>query len=220
MKKLFLTLIFCIGILSPYKVCADFEPVHLVQEAVKFFDEGAQKVQTVQQTRESINNMIAQGPLGKATSALNKLKSRIKKPWVKKNTNKQPEAIAKGCAENDASKCEEAQKATVASYTDENQIDTAQINEANQEEILRNNLAQMYAYAFARRIQMAESRDKEPEDAEDLSDDLRPSMLLREILTDNLEKINNIVLMTSQMYELKYRLKMRTMFVKAEDEDN
>ena len=131
--------------------------------------------------------------------------------------SRQPENISKALESDSGSELEKSIKNTVSSPSADagEQSVTSQKAEEDNNEILRQYLAQIYAYALALRVNLAEVRENEDENPKDAEDVRTATTLLKEETAKTVDYLNRFVAMEAALLELKTRIGLRTVI--AED---
>lgn len=224
MKKLLLTSAVCVGLLSISQAYADFEAVENILTQVEGIEKKAQVVQQTVQKIESGYNALRQGDFGALVAVSSDL------GFDKVNVN-MPKVIADN-VQNKGNLEQAIVKGTFPNYTKKDQVATHQAAKELGENMMREDLARMYAYAFTLRTDMAKKRDSE----KNKKDELEPSTKVRGSgqspdgedsgTTDRLKKesmesarrINRIIDMQSAQEEFSLRLQSRTLSAPADEE--
>lgn len=221
MKKLLLISAVCLGLLNVSSAYADFEAVENTLTQLEKLQKKAQVLQQKYQKIQSAYNSVRQGDFGALTGMSSDLgfdKVDIKMPQVLAdnigNKGNLEKAIVKG---------------TFPNYTKKNQVATHQEAKELAENMMREDLARMYAYAFTLRAKLAEQRLSTKDDPEPStqtrgsgsSPDGEDSGTLQRLAKETMEsarRLNRIVDMQSSMEEFTLRLMARTLSASA-DED-
>ena len=134
-----------------------------------------------------------------------------------KAANMEPEETSKALEGGDSKELENSVEDTTPQYSNENQTETAQEAEEMNNEILRQYLSQMYAYAFVIRnnlVEIRENEDKDPEDAEDMR---TAATLLKNETGVTVAILNHIFTMEASLVEFKTRIGLRGLVVGSKD---
>ena len=210
MKKTLLIFVVCLGLLFVKQSYADFEAVETTLTQLEKLEKKAQVIQEKYEKIESAYNSARQGDFGP-------IKGLVQEYKIDKFAVKQFKKLAGIHKPADLQSAIEAE--TIPNYTDENQTETYDEMQEINNNILREDLSRLYAYAFTLRTRMAKE-NKERDDEAKQTDDSREMMkLANEEAEESKIRINNIIDMISSRYEIDLRIALRTLSVDAEEDD-
>jgi len=221
MKKLLLISAVCLGLLNVPQAYADFEAVENTLTQLEKLQKKAQVLQQKYQKIQSAYNSARQGDFG----ALKTVSSDL---GFDKVDVKMPKVIADN-VQNKGDLEKAIEKGTLPNYTDKDQVATHVAAKELNENMMREDLARMYAYAFTLRTNLAKERKEKSDEiqpsaqvrgggtAEDGSDSGTLDRMKKETL-ESARRLNRIVDMQSSMEEFTLRLMARTLSVSV-DED-
>ena len=153
MKKILLISVVCVGLLNISQAYADMEAFENTMTQVEKLQKKAQTVQQTKEKVESVYNSARQGNIGGIVKA-------VKATGFDKIAVKQAKAIAQNI--KDKKKLEKAiSKDTMPNYTNQNQVATHQASKELNDNILRTDLARIYAFAFIVRTEKVQKCIKE-----------------------------------------------------------
>lgn len=211
MKKLLLISAVCLGLLYVPQAYADFEGVENVLTQLEKLQKKAQVAQKKYQAIESAYNQARQGVLGVIEVASSDL-----------NFEKVGANMVKVVADNvgDMSSLESAiEKGTIPNYTDKNQTETYQAAKEVNDNILRKDIARLYAYAFTLRTNLAKERAEKKDELDPSSDSRDMLRRANKEAMESARRLNRIVDMQSSMEEFTLRLMARSLSVKTGDDE-
>lgn len=217
MKKILLISAVCVGLLNIPQANADMEAIENSMTQVEKLHKKAQTVLQTTEKVESVYNAARQGKIGGIVKA-------VKANGFDKIAVKQAKAIAQNI--KDKKKLEKAiSKDTMANYTNQNQVATHQASKELNDNILRTDLARIYAFAFTVRTEkiqkcIDENKKEEKKDEASESTDSRVSLqMANDEAMESARRWNRILDMQSSMEEFTLRLMARSLSAKAEEED-
>ena len=218
MKKILLISVVCVGLLNISQAYADMEAFENTMTQVEKLQKKAQTVQQTKEKVESVYNSARQGNIGGIVKA-------VKATGFDKIAVKQAKAIAQNI--KDKKKLEKAiSKDTMPNYTNQNQVATHQSSKELNDNILRTDLARIYAFAFTVRTEkvqkcIKESKKEEKKDEASESKDSRVSLqMANDEAMESARRWNRILDMQSSMEEFTLRLMARSLSAKAEEDDD
>lgn len=221
MKKLLLISAVCLGLLNVPQARADFEAVENTLTQLEKLQKKAQVLQQKYQKIQSAYNSVRQGDFG----ALKTVSSDL---GFDKVDIKMPKVIADN-VQNKGNLEKAIEKETLPNYTDKDQVATHVAAKELNENMMREDLARMYAYAFTLRTNLAKEREEKNDEiqpsaqvrgggtAEDGSDSGTLDRMKKEAL-ESARRLNRIVDMQSSMEEFTLRLMARTLSVSVEED--
>lgn len=221
MKKLLLISAVCLGLLNVPLAYADFEAVENTLTQLEKLQKKAQVLQQKYQKIQAAYNSVRQGDFGALTGISSDL-------GFDKVDVKMPQILA-GSIGNKGDLEKAIVKGTFPNYTKKDQVATHQAAKELGENMMREDLARMYAYAFTLRTNLAKERQTKKDDPEPStqtrgsgsSSDGEDSGTLQRLEKETMEsarRLNRIVDMQSSMEEFKLRLMARTLSASV-DED-
>lgn len=220
MKKILLISAVCLGLLNIPQAYADFEAVENTLTQLEKLQKKAQVLQQKYQKIQSAYNAARQGDFG----ALKTVSSDL---GFDKVNVKLPKALADK-VQNKGELEKAIEKDTLPNYEHKDQVATHLAAKKLNEDMMREDLARMYAYAFTLRTEHAKKRKKDDQiqpstkvrgsgTAEDGSDSGTLDRTKKEVM-ESARRLNRIVDMQSALEEFTLRLMARTLSVSVEED--
>lgn len=221
MKKILLISAVCLGLLNIPQAYADFEAVENTLTQLEKLQKKAQVLQQKYQKIQSAYNAARQGDFGALKTVSSDLgfdKVNVKLPKVLADKVQNKGELEKAI-----------EKDTLPNYEHKDQVATHMAAKKLNEDMMREDLARMYAYAFTLRTNLAKERKEKSDEiqpsakvrgsgtTEDGSDSGTLDRTKKEVM-ESARRLNRIVDMQSAMEEFTLRLMARTLSVSVEED--
>lgn len=230
MKKILLISAVCLGLLNIPQAYADFEAVENTLTQLEKLQKKAQVLQQKYQKIQSAYNAARQGDFG----ALKTVSSDL---GFDKVDVKMPKVLADK-VQNKGELEKAIEKDTLPNYEHKDQVAIHLAAKKLNEDMMREDLARMYAYAFTLRtnIVVKDCKEQCKDKQSQKSDDIQPSTKVRgsgtaedgsdsgtldrtkKEVMESARRLNRIVDMQSALEEFTLRLMARTLSVSVEED--